>query len=119
MENPGNPTMVMSDIEAAADIAHAQGALLIVGNTGIDRMLTHSQGHPATMTHASMAREARNRAHITDSLVRLSIGIEDVDEIIADLAQALYRMAEELPPTRHVATESRTAPHLAKTGASQ
>jgi cystathionine beta-lyase/cystathionine gamma-synthase len=41
------------------------------------------------MTHASMGREARERAHITDGLVRLSIGIENVDEIIADIDQAM------------------------------
>jgi len=43
------------------------------------------------MTHASMGAEARRRAHITDDLVRLSVGIEKVDEIIADLDQALNR----------------------------
>ncbi len=45
--------------------------------------------HPASMTHASMGPEARRRGHISDGLVRLSIGIECVDDIIADLQQAL------------------------------
>jgi cystathionine beta-lyase/cystathionine gamma-synthase len=44
---------------------------------------------PAVMTHASMPKEVRERVGITDSLVRLSVGIEDVDDIIADLDQAL------------------------------
>ena len=44
---------------------------------------------PAQMTHASMPKEVRDRAGITDSLVRLSVGIEDVEDIIADLDQAL------------------------------
>jgi cystathionine beta-lyase/cystathionine gamma-synthase len=44
---------------------------------------------PAVMTHASMPKEMRERVGITDSLVRLSVGIEDVDDIIADLDQAL------------------------------
>jgi cystathionine beta-lyase/cystathionine gamma-synthase len=44
---------------------------------------------PAAMTHASMPKEVRDRVGITDSLVRLSVGIEDVDDIIADLDQAL------------------------------
>ena len=44
---------------------------------------------PAQMTHASMPREMRERIGITDSLVRLSVGIEDVDDIIADIDQAL------------------------------
>src|SRR6516225_9752943 len=45
--------------------------------------------HPALMTHASMPKEIRERAGITDGLVRLSVGIEDVEDIIADLDQAL------------------------------
>src|ERR1700675_620349 len=44
---------------------------------------------PAQMTHASMPREVRERVGITDSLVRLSVGIEDVEDIIGDLDQAL------------------------------
>ena len=44
---------------------------------------------PAQMTHASMPKEVRDRIGITDSLVRLSVGIEDVEDIIADLDQAL------------------------------
>src|SRR6266849_1667584 len=44
---------------------------------------------PAQMTHASMPKEVRERAGITESLIRLSVGIEDVEDIIADLDQAL------------------------------
>jgi cystathionine beta-lyase/cystathionine gamma-synthase len=44
---------------------------------------------PALMTHASMPQEVRERVGITEGLVRLSVGIEDVDDIIADLDQAL------------------------------
>src|SRR3989449_471017 len=46
-------------------------------------------GHPASMTHASVPREMRKAMGLTDSLVRLSIGIEDVEDLIADLDQAL------------------------------
>ena len=46
-------------------------------------------GHPATMTHASIPREERLKVGLTDSLIRLSIGIEDKDDLIADLEQAL------------------------------
>ncbi len=49
-------------------------------------------GHPATMTHASIPREERLKVGLTDSLVRLSVGIEDVDDLIADLAQALGKI---------------------------
>ena len=44
---------------------------------------------PAQMTHASMPKEVRERAGITESLIRLSVGIEDVEDIVADLDQAL------------------------------
>jgi len=46
-------------------------------------------GHPATMTHASIPREERMKVGLTDSLIRLSIGIEDIEDLIADLDQAL------------------------------
>ena len=49
--------------------------------------------HPATMTHAAMAPEARAAAGITDGLLRLSVGIEHVDDLLADLAAALARAA--------------------------
>ncbi len=45
--------------------------------------------HPAIMTHASIPAEQRARTGISDSLVRLSVGIEDADDLIGDLAQAL------------------------------
>jgi cystathionine gamma-lyase len=45
--------------------------------------------HPALMTHASVAADVRRVLGITDTLVRLSVGIEDADDLIADLAQAL------------------------------
>lgn len=46
-------------------------------------------GHPATMTHASVPREMREAMGLTDSLVRLSIGVEDVEDLKEDLDQAL------------------------------
>lgn len=45
--------------------------------------------HPAIMTHASIPREIRERIGVVDGLVRLSVGIEDADDLIADLHQAL------------------------------
>lgn len=45
--------------------------------------------HPATMTHATYSAEERQRHGISDGLIRLSIGLEDVDDLIADLKQAL------------------------------
>jgi cystathionine beta-lyase len=46
-------------------------------------------GHPATMTHASIPAEQRRKAGLSDSLIRLSVGIEDAEDLIADLAQAI------------------------------
>ncbi|MDH3495807.1 MAG: cystathionine gamma-synthase [Gemmatimonadota bacterium] len=48
-------------------------------------------GHPASMTHASVPRAMREGMGLTDGLVRLSVGIEDPDDLIADLRQALDR----------------------------
>src|SRR5947207_11415169 len=45
--------------------------------------------HPATMTHAALGEKGRGAIGITDGMVRISVGIEDVDDIVADLAQAL------------------------------
>jgi cystathionine gamma-lyase len=46
-------------------------------------------GHPATMTHASIPREERIKNGLTDSLIRLSVGIEDINDLVEDLEQAL------------------------------
>lgn len=46
-------------------------------------------GHPASMTHASIPKEERLKVGLTDSLIRLSVGIEDADDLIEDLDQAL------------------------------
>lgn len=49
-------------------------------------------GHPATMTHASIPKEQRMANGLKDSLIRLSVGIEHIDDLIADLGQALDRV---------------------------
>ena len=46
-------------------------------------------GHPASMTHASIPKEEREKSGVVDALIRLSVGIEDADDLIADLAQAI------------------------------
>ena len=46
-------------------------------------------GHPASMTHASIPKEEREKTGVLDSLIRLSVGIEDIDDLISDLKQAL------------------------------
>ena len=52
---------------------------------GVESLISH----PATMTHASVPAEKRDELGITDGLVRISVGIEDVEDLIADLDQAL------------------------------
>ena len=46
-------------------------------------------GHPASMTHASIPKEEREKTGVVDSLIRLSVGIEDAEDLIHDLEQAL------------------------------
>jgi cystathionine gamma-lyase/cystathionine beta-lyase/cystathionine gamma-lyase/homocysteine desulfhydrase len=55
---------------------------------GVETLISH----PATMTHASVPEPERNRLGITDGLVRVSVGIEDAEDIMADLDQALGRI---------------------------
>ena len=55
---------------------------------GVETLISH----PATMTHASVDEAKRQRLGITDGLVRISVGIEDTDDIIADLDQALGQL---------------------------
>ncbi|MBM3404738.1 MAG: aminotransferase class I/II-fold pyridoxal phosphate-dependent enzyme [Bacteroidetes bacterium] len=63
-------------------------ALLAVSLGGIETLIQH----PASMTHSKMSKESKEKAGITDGLVRLSIGIEEAEDIIADLDHALSRI---------------------------
>jgi cystathionine gamma-lyase len=55
----------------------------------VETMITH----PATMTHAEVPREVREQRGLTDGLVRISVGIEDPEDILADLTQGLDRVS--------------------------
>lgn len=63
-------------------------ATLAVSLGGVETLISH----PASMTHASMGKEAREASGISDGLVRYAVGIETVEDLIADLAQALDRV---------------------------
>jgi methionine-gamma-lyase len=63
-------------------------ATLAVSLGGVETLIEH----PASMTHAGMSQEDRLAGGITDGLVRYSIGIEDVGDLIADLEQAIVRV---------------------------
>jgi methionine-gamma-lyase len=68
---------------------------LAVSLGGVESLIEH----PASMTHKSVAEEAQRREGITPGLVRLAVGCEDVDDLLADLAQALACVAETLKIT--------------------
>ena len=55
---------------------------------GVETLISH----PATMTHASVPAERRNALGITDGLVRISAGIEDIEDLKEDLSQALAQI---------------------------
>ena len=63
-------------------------ALLAVSLGGVESLIQH----PASMTHAGVSKEDRLEAGITDSLVRYAVGIENVEDIISDLDQALAKI---------------------------
>ena len=54
----------------------------------VETMITH----PATMTHAEVPKDEREARGLTDGLVRLSVGIEDAEDIMTDLEQALEKV---------------------------
>lgn len=63
-------------------------AMLAVSLGGVETLIQH----PASMTHSKMSKEAKLKANITDGLVRFAVGIEDVEDIIADLDSALQKV---------------------------
>jgi methionine-gamma-lyase len=77
---------VKGGVEAGARLMDSvKLAALAVSLGGVETLICH----PASMTHASMGREARLEGGVSDGLVRYSVGIEDVADLIADLDQAL------------------------------
>jgi cystathionine beta-lyase len=49
-------------------------------------------GHPASMTHGAIPKQEREKTGVVDSLIRLSVGVEDIEDLIADLKQALAKL---------------------------
>jgi methionine-gamma-lyase len=75
-------------VEAGARLINSTRlCALAVSLGGVETLIQH----PASMTHATMPADLRRQAKITDGLIRISVGIEAVEDIIADLAQALER----------------------------
>ena len=75
-----------SDYEAAISIVEKLKVFTLAESLGGVESLA---GHPASMTHASIPKEEREKSGVVDSLIRLSVGIEDADDLIDDLKQAL------------------------------
>lgn len=73
---------------ARALLNHVRLCSLAESLGGVETLISH----PALMTHASMPPEVRQQVGITDGMVRISVGIEDVEDIIADLDQALSQV---------------------------
>lgn len=76
-----------------------QAAKQVVCNTGLFKLAESLGGvksllcHPATMTHKSIPATKRREAGVSDSLIRLSVGLEDADDLVADLEKALTRVS--------------------------
>jgi cystathionine beta-lyase/cystathionine gamma-synthase len=82
-------TFELASLEAARTLLnHVRLCSLAESLGGVETLISH----PALMTHASMPPEVRKQVGITDGMVRISVGIEDVEDIIADLDQALARV---------------------------
>jgi cystathionine gamma-lyase/cystathionine beta-lyase/cystathionine gamma-lyase/homocysteine desulfhydrase len=79
-------TMETGSLENAKKMLK-QVKLCVLGESlgGVETLISH----PATMTHAAVGAEGRAKIGLTDGMVRISVGIEDVDDIVADLEQAL------------------------------
>ena len=77
---------VAGGVEAGVRVMNAVRLCSLAENLGaVESLVTH----PASMTHADVPAEQRTRAGITDGLVRLSVGLESPEDVIADLSQAL------------------------------
>jgi cystathionine gamma-lyase len=74
------------DFEACKRLLKNVGVFTVAESLGGVESLIE---HPSSMTHASVPREERERTGVTDSLIRLSVGIEDVEDLITDLSTAL------------------------------
>ena len=74
------------DLEEATRIAQSTHYFLLAESLGGVESLI---GHPATMTHAAIPKEERVKTGVFDSLLRLSVGVEDIDDLIEDLKRAM------------------------------
>ncbi len=79
-------TLKNDTVQAAHDlVAKTKVFLLAESLGGVESLI----GHPATMTHASIPEDVRKKSGVADSMIRLSVGVEDIEDLIADLDGAL------------------------------
>jgi len=78
--------LIGDDLEMAKNVVSKTELFTLAESLGGVESLI---GHPSTMTHASIPREERIKSGVVDSLIRLSVGIEDVEDLINDLKNAL------------------------------
>jgi cystathionine beta-lyase/cystathionine gamma-synthase len=84
----GMISLELGDIERAGRFLSATRVFTLAESLGgVESLISH----PAAMTHAAVPKANREKMGITDGLVRLSVGIEDVEDLIADLDRALPR----------------------------
>jgi methionine-gamma-lyase len=89
----GSGSMISFGLKGGFDAAkilmdNVHLALLAVSLGGVETLIQH----PASMTHSKVSKEDKLKAGITDDLIRLSVGIEDVEDIIEDLENGLERI---------------------------
>ncbi|MCB5160409.1 O-succinylhomoserine sulfhydrylase [Marinomonas algarum] len=77
--------------ESAWKVINSVKLMSITGNLGDTKTLVT---HPATTTHGRLSDEEKAKAGITEGLIRVSVGLEDIDDIIADVEQALGQLTE-------------------------
>ena len=97
-ELAGAPGVAQEDV-VRAFVAGLQQFTLAESLGGVESLIAH----PATMTHAAMTPGARAAAGISDGLLRLSVGIEALDDLLADLQAALARVESVLGATARTA----------------
>jgi cystathionine beta-lyase/cystathionine gamma-synthase len=82
-------TLKSDSFDDASELAQALRVFSLAESLGGVESLV---GHPASMTHASIPREERIKTGLVDSLLRLSVGVEDMEDLIDDLRQALDKV---------------------------
>jgi len=75
-----------SDLASSVNFLESLKIISVAESLGVVESLIE---HPASMTHASISAEDRAKIGLSDGLIRLSVGIEDADDLIADISQAL------------------------------